>query len=128
MTDYKMTDEWRKKLTEFLGECWHEWELIGSGNHKCKYCGYISFRDFFPSNRTFTTDKDMLAVFRKIRDKGKWAIFYSRTMQIWYSEEEQDLESNLEDYGYEACFSRWLFLDNPEQACCLAAMFLEEQG
>ena len=101
MTDYKMTDEWRKKLTEFLG-----------------------------SNMLYTYDDDvsMLAVFRKIRDVGKWAIFYSRAMQIWYSEEEQDLESNLEDYGYEACFSRWLFLDNPERACCLAAMWLEEQG
>ena len=24
-------------------------------------------------------------------------------------------------------FMIWLFLDNPERACCLAAMFLEEQ-
>ena len=76
MTDYKMTDEWRKLLTEkLLGECWHEWELTRRENHKCKHCGYISFRDFFPSQRSFTTDTAMLAVFKKIGMRGSGKSF-----------------------------------------------------
>lgn len=118
MTDYKMTDEWRKLLTEkLLGECWHEWELTRHENHKCKHCGYISFRDFFPSQRSFATGTDMLAVFRKIRDVGKWVEF------IGFVAKQMTLGSMHAEH-----FMIWLFLDNPERACCLAAMWLEEQG
>ena len=121
MTDYKMTDERRKKLTEkLLGECWHEWGLIGSGNYKCKYCGYISFRDFFPSQRSFPTDTDMLAVFRKIRDVGKWSEFYRFTGKHWLKDDDAwEREEPLEV---------WLLMGSYERACCLAADFLEEQG
>jgi hypothetical protein len=119
MNEYKMTDEERKMLTEkLLGECWHEWGLIGSGNYKCKYCGYISFRDFFPSNRTFTTYTDMLAVFREIRDKGKLRDFINYVCSR--------VEATIPRQP--VYFMQWLFLDNPERACCLAADFWEEQG
>ena len=124
MTDYKMTDEWRKLLTEkLLGECWHEWELTRRGNHKCKHCGYISFRDFFPSQRSFTTDTDMLVVFRKIRDVGKWKEFHD------YIGDKFVLTIPIACICYHCAeFSEWLFLDNPERACCLVADFLEEQA
>ena len=90
MTDYKMTEERRKKLTEFLG-----------------------------SNMLYTYDDDvsMLAVFRKIRDVGKWVEF------IGFVAKQMTLGSMHAEH-----FMIWLFLDNPERACCLAADFLEEQG
>jgi hypothetical protein len=108
MTDYKMTDEMRKKLTEFLGERWHvPYRFWDYG------CGMM--REV--TNRTFTTDTDMLAVFRKIRDKGIWNQFEP---YCWKKSELKGLEGLDE-------FMPWLFLDNPERACCLAVMFLEEQ-
>ena len=116
MTDYKMTDERRKKLTEkLLGECWHEWVAKGVYT-ECSKCGEINLTE--TENRTFTTDADMMAVFRAIRDKGIWNQFEP---YCWKKSELKGLEGLDE-------FMPWLFLDNPERACCLAVMFLEEQG
>lgn len=104
MTEYKMTDEKRELLTEkLLGECWHSretWYDCDNGVH-CR-------------RRTFTTDTDMLAVFRKIRDIGMWDPFIACAFHKY------DLGSM---YG----FTEWLFLDNPERALCIVSMWLEEQ-
>lgn len=127
MIEYKMTEEKRKVLTEWMGECWHEEDIeytkkaIRDPRHrsvfaicsKCKKTYGRSKRD-----RTFTTDADMMAVFRAIRDKGIWNQFEP---YCWKKSELKGLEGLDE-------FMPWLFLDNPERACCLAAMFLEEQG
>jgi hypothetical protein len=114
MTDYKMTDEMRKKLTEFLGERWHvPYRFWDYG------CGMM--REV--TNRTFTTDADMMAVFRKIRDVGKLSNFDMFCQDIFLEYTGYD---NICDMCNE--YQNWLFLDNPERACCLAAMFLEEQG
>jgi hypothetical protein len=125
MTDYKMTDERRKLLTEkLLGECWHipkvnmeplAW-VGGQGTHCfiCKRCGNPYPITWQPS--TFTTDTDMLAVFRKIEGNGLWD-FYMLFVDKVYRESKSYVG-----------LTAWLFLDNPERACCLAAMWLEEQG
>jgi hypothetical protein len=119
MTDYKMTDEKRKRLTELLGECWHEIKKVSICGeiplYVCKKCGTASY---ILDNRTFTNDIDMLAVFRKIRDVGKFNDF------LLYCAEQAEKE----DVIYADTVFVWLFLDNPERACCLAAMFLEEHG
>lgn len=129
MTDYKMTDEWRKKLTEFLGECWHEEEphwwcdycqsekspVQVTYTEHCTLCGEeVVWREY--KNRTFTIDTDMLAVFRKIEGNGLWD-FYMLFVDKVYRESKSYVG-----------LTAWLFLDNPERACCLAAMWLEEQG
>jgi len=111
MTDYKMTDEKRKRLTEkLLDKCWHEWVAKGVYT-ECSKCGEINLTE--TENRTFTTDADMLAVFRKIRDVGKWEKFRCFAFNETFDTRDE--------------FTQWLFLDDPERACCLAAMFLEEQ-
>lgn len=122
MTEYKMTDEMRKKLTELLGECWHEWIPTTQGNGVvaiCKKCDHVSA---YKLQRFFDSDADMLAVFRKIRDVGKLSNFDMFCQGIFLEYTGYD---NICDMCNE--YQNWLFLDNPERACCLAAMFLEEQ-
>lgn len=111
MTEHKMTDEMRKILTEFLGERWHvPYRFWDYG------CGMMREA----KNRTFTNDADMLAVFRAIRDKGKWSEFYRFTGKHWLKDDDAwEREEPLEV---------WLFMGSYERACCLAADFLEEQG
>jgi hypothetical protein len=50
-----MTDEQRKRLTGYLGECWDADKRLGGD---------------LP-NRTFDTDVDMMALFRKMVDNEK---------------------------------------------------------
>ena len=50
-----MTEEQRKALTEYLGECWDADKRLGGD---------------LP-NRTFDTDVDMMALFRKMVDNEK---------------------------------------------------------
>lgn len=128
MTDYKMTDEWRKLLTEkLLGECWHiKQEPRTMAGYVCEKCGdYIKWGSGYDvnGNRIFTTDADMLAVFRKIRDIGKLSKFDMFCQDIFLEYTGYD---NICDMCNE--YQNWLFLDNPERACCLAADFLEVQG
>lgn len=127
MTEHKMTDEMRKMLTEWMGECWHEEDIeytkkaIRDPRHrsvfaicsKCKKTYGRSKRD-----RTFTTDADMMTVFRAIRDKGKLRDFINYVCSR--------VEATIPRQP--VYFMQWLFIDNPERACCLAADFLEEQG
>lgn len=120
MTDYKMTDEMRKRLTEFLGE---------KREPPYEYRCYGKIRDSNETNnchifgggeRFFDNDDDMLVVFRKIRDVGKWSEFYRFTGKHWLKDDDAwEREEPLEV---------WLFMGSYERACCLAADFLEEQG
>ena len=77
-----MTDEQRKALTLYLGECWHEAEKryvnLGGMNTEvpmwiCKHCGDGSTSSdiSWAKHRTFTTDADMMALFRKMVDNEK---------------------------------------------------------
>lgn len=114
MTEYKMNNEMRKMLTEkLLEECWHE--PISLTACTCQRTGIVnSYIHCSNMNRTFTTDANMLAVFRKIRDIGMWDPFIACAFHKY------DLGSM---YG----FTEWLFLDNPERALCIVSMWLEEQ-
>lgn len=120
MTDCKMTEEKRKRLTELLGECWHEIKKVSICDeiplYVCKKCGAESY--YILDNRIFTNDIDMMEVIRAIRDKGKLLDFIN---YVCYCVEVTIPRQPV-------YFMQWLFLDNPERACCLAAMFLEEQG
>ncbi len=118
---YKITEEQRKLLTEeVLGECFHElhhnenqWECGDSTCCKCKEKFYFPKR-ISTSNYTFTTVDDMIAVFRAIRDKEKWLSFEAFSIVYWRNGK------------YNCNWTEWLFLDNPERACVLAAEFWKE--
>lgn len=70
MTEYKMTPEYCKVLTEMIGE-----PIKGNGDvYNC------IARTWTPSHEiktsTFTTDTDMMKVFRWLVDNGKWEDFW----------------------------------------------------
>lgn len=115
------------ELTEVLGECWHEISFHSDETSIWYECSCLGNKKPLCSddleehqNRTFTTDTDMLAVFRAIRDKGKWSEFSRYAGKHWLKDEDA--------WNEETPFEVWLFLDNPERACVLAAMWWEEQG
>ena len=75
-----MTDTNRKTLTEFLGECPHDFYYVEVKEDVfkwvCKVCG-----DFhnpllpLPDNRTFDTPQDFFALKNKLVEKGMWEDF-----------------------------------------------------
>lgn len=78
-----MTDEGKKKLTEFIGECWHEkGEKIGEGGvYDCKKCKRAFHRQ--SGFRTFTTWQDTGDLKDKLAEKGEWGRFEQRVRYIW---------------------------------------------
>lgn len=75
---YKLDDDRRKLITEkLLGEKWHD-VVIEDGSYVCKTCGIVAQSCLTACSfycRTFTTDTDMMVVFRKLVDTGKYDIF-----------------------------------------------------
>ena len=104
-----LTDDDRKMLTEYLGECWHKVKAPDSKLSKatwptCELCntpGWDCYR------RPFTTPADLHAVYSAMMRKGEWAGFIEKTYEDWATEV----------YGPQAGeFIAWLFcLACPEQ-------------
>ena len=74
----------RKRLTEFLGECWHNYEDLDKfgpyRRMRCSKCKkyidgvyYTTISDIF--NRTFTTPDDFFALKDKLVEKEEWGEF-----------------------------------------------------
>ena len=85
-----LSDESRKRLTEYLGECFHKklpWQEVHPGEPSivCS-CGErfalnTRFdRHVFELNRTFTTGNDMLDLKEKLVEKGEWLDFEYRAL------------------------------------------------
>ena len=119
MTDYKMTEELAKVLTELVDECWH---LTGGGvsedmlYFKCSVCGkWLHLTDIdFGCQHTFTTPNDAHKVMEKLVEKGLWDKFYWTVRKI---------TDSMPDNAYT---TQWLYL-NKERFCCLAALFMKEK-
>ena len=112
MKKYKITDKQRKMLTEFIGECWHEYdcEMEDDGiiRQFCVICDADSSSNHF-GFRTFTTDSDMMAVRKALRNKEEmWHGFYNFVIR------------------YTPFIMVYLY-KNPERFCWLVAKFLEER-
>lgn len=108
-----ITDEQRQRLTKYLNECWHDIEDKGPFNSTCKKCGAsfgaIHASDWNPQsfNRTFTTDTDMMTLFRKLVDSCKYIDFNK-----FFSAERVSLE--------------YLFYE-PERFCLMVDEWLERE-
>ena len=82
-----MTDESRKRLTEYLEECRHDWRFPYTGSDmgcfKCK-----QFKSTV-TDRTFTTGNDMMDLKNKIVEKGEGEEFIKFSYMKWVYPETQ---------------------------------------
>ena len=115
-----MNDERRKVLTKYLGLCWHEGRMPINCGYRCVKCG-----DTYVVNRTFDTDADMMALFRKMVDRSD-ALKIMEKDDAWFSFCNWVLWRHTcwsaEDYEE---ITKFLFY-KPEQFCFLVSEWLEE--
>ena len=132
-----LSEESRKRLTEYIGECFHEklpWQEVRPGQPSivCS-CGErfalnTRFdRHVFELNRTFTTGNDMLALKEKLVEKGDWKEFeafaFTKTPDGFCI-----IVSTFEgDWCYPSKFSSWLFTI-PRFAELVDEFFKEKKG
>jgi hypothetical protein len=118
---YLLTEERKKRLTEFLGECWHtyngsSWVCLQEG------CNAHTPED---KNRTFDTLQDAHDIFKKLEEVGKWSDFIIFNLKRESPEGVNILVNGVA--GMVSEFTKWLFLDNHQRSCWLVAEFLEEE-
>lgn len=109
---------WQQFLTEnVLGECWHSSSLIihNDTSGQCKKCGTMLYI-IGGANRTFTTRNDLMDLYQKAYEDGKWDDFSggARWKHTMFS---------VEDFVE---MSAWLFcLDGKgyEDRCKMVAQF-----
>lgn len=116
-----MTNDNKKFLTEKVleNECWHEWrndeEELDRQCHKCK-----SWQTRVGVNRTFTTEADMMDLFRAINKAGKWDAFDNFTWERRSGKRPS------------VAHTAWLFLrSTPEEfeaACQMVCDFIRTQS
>jgi hypothetical protein len=100
---YTLTTDQKKRLTEFLGERYEEWEDEDLITH-------------YP--RIFTTPDDRQALCEKLMENGMWGNFYDFAQRIWMEEEIAGTPS----YEY------WLLVEKPERFAWLCNKFLEVEN
>ena len=123
-----INDEARRKLTEFLGECWHEYppRAVPPGMNKAGWdlCVKCRHHSHYPDaeRRTFSTPNDMVALTKRMAEKGVWGQFFSVSLQYWW-EDDTDRIHFSEDY--DTAFTRYLLI-NPERFCWLVSEYLRK--
>lgn len=107
-----LTDDDRKMLTEYIGECWPEYGVDADGYEApCNKCWkWIDEHN----NRTFTTLADLHAVYSRMVELEEWHQFMN------YAHNQCPLEADLDlpiNNGSDmADFTAWLFcLNAPDQ-------------
>ena len=102
-----MTDVQRKALKEYLGEPYATSEYTVANNGDL-----VSVRTVI-GEHSFTTDADMMALFRKLVNSLNFGAF-------------QNFAYKRFDDPKNYTLIEWLFY-NPERFCCLVAQWLEER-
>lgn len=111
-----MTDDQKKMLTEkLLGECWHSFK---SSMYLCFPDRCLDCAKLITSleHRTFTTPDDMMAVKRKLVEKGEWKGFYMFCRDKFDDTPEPIINGYYED------FTDWLL--DESRFCRLVAEFM----
>ena len=117
-----LPDASKKRLTEFLGECWHEIVTNDEGisyNIKCRKCKKL-FSEFSEINRTFSPDdwQSLGDLKNKLVEKGMWDKFSFRCEGIW------ERDNHYVDFD-DIAFTLWLI--NPAIFIPLVDEFLKEK-
>lgn len=116
---------WQQFLTEkVLGECWHAFTFNDFGYKVCKcngkpwIFGDSNERIDLHTNRTFDNRNDMMGLYQKVYEDGKWKEFTEYAFRFY-----------KEDYSEEQ-FNTWLFCPkgkDPEvlYRCFIVSAWLE---
>ena len=104
-----LTESDRKLLTEYLGECWHNWEVVRGGANnelypvcvRCHAAGHINLLQ-----RTFTSIQDFYDLKEKMVERKEWSNFCKYADDKWM--EEWLAEDEYENATFESDYSRWL--------------------
>lgn len=107
-----LSDDCRKRLTEFLfGK-----DIIFEAN----FFGFTGKGDM-REMPTFTTEADMMSLYRRLWETGKyWPSFHDYAVDVW-----SEISPPTEQWD---CFTAWLFClsgDGYEERCQMVAEFLE---
>ena len=92
---------WKKHLTEdILHECWHEGSSLLNAGYHCRKCDKA-----FSVNRTFTTRSDLMDLYQKVYEDGKWGSFSIFSLRKFRIDRESDYYNSwrccLNGEGYE---------------------------
>jgi hypothetical protein len=124
MTTMIETD--RKLLTEYLGECWHDYDWVNGVGWKCK-CGHEAYLpDTFKNNRTFTTREDMMDLYEVIWKKREWEGFIDYSGNEDTEHDCSEFETTLDIF---ASMAAWLFClsgSGYDAACQRVADWIKE--
>jgi hypothetical protein len=115
LTTYTITEDERKQLTKFIGECFHKPGLAGYCT-KCR--GFIERGD---GNREFTTPDDRQTLCEALMKEGKWNRFHVAMRHEFC----KDYITVCTREQMEAEFNAWLLVEKPERFAKLCAEFLE---
>jgi hypothetical protein len=123
MTDYTLSNEQKKRLTEFLGqepdtECDHDkvpkdLNCLDRPDLECDSCQYHKL-----VYRSFTTPQDTHDLAKKLSDTKKWDEFEYKVDQMWLMIDSPEVSPS--DWGKVA----WLYLDDA-RFCYLVNSYLE---
>ena len=123
-----MNEEDRKRLTEWLGECWHEAMLYQKIPHRVNFLTEVHCKcgaKYGTPNRTFTDPDDFFACFERLVELGKWVEFDEWAYMKWDSLKPfNDLSRNLGEH------SKWLLskTDSGHMRLCVLVAEARKEG
>lgn len=126
--NYKLTKEDHKKLTEFLGKCWHEIIRTEVSKYEttieCKKCGRNVYGRNYQYTKTYTTPDEQHEVFKKLVHTAKWFEFLSFARKCYADYLEKTTADDLNELT-DLDFSIWLRY-YPERFNKLVSEYLKE--
>lgn len=116
-----MTESQRRRLTEFLGKCWHNFikrpdrDTYYCSNKGCWIKGNVEPRDRDKHFFTFTTWNETMPLLARVEEIGEWEKFMEYAKDVFVGT------------GLQKRFSLWIFANftNPEHTAALVADYLE---
>lgn len=110
-----MTDEDKKIVTEYLGECFLDINNLDEEGI-CKLCGQVAESH---TERTFTDPADFFACRDRLVKKGDLHEFYHWSYKLWQDENGNKPSTNISDFWI------WLTSCNPDGVFVLCELLAE---